>query len=347
MPGLATYAYLNARLRAKISKLISAEEYRRLSRTDSIEECYEALRHAEYRHVFANLSSAADLPVAEASLMEDLLSSHREVAEDSKAEVREFVEELMRKYEVENLKVILRAWHSTEQKAFIYRGYICNEIPVDSILAAETIEEIIVLLGEMSYRRPLADARESYKKSRSLFYLEVALDKELYEATWRAIGELSGVDRKIASKLMGIEIDILNINWILRFKRYYNLGLAEITALMIPGGLQIKEEFVRNAYPGRDETSLMSALLTGVYGSVLPTLRTEKEVQALSLLEGFLKEIYAQQLRKALGGYPFTIGTVIAYLRLKRMEVANIVTVLNGKALDLPPEEIVRNLVQM
>lgn len=347
MAGLGTYAYLNAKLRAKLSKLISPEEYEKLLRAADVNAVLDVLRQTEYREGLENVGSAQDLVRAEAALLGHLILCHREVAAHSKGAVRKFVEELMRKYEVENLKVILRAWSAHEATDFIRREAICNEIPLDAILKAETIEEVIVLLGDTPYRKPLAEARERYKRTGSVFYLEVALDKELYEATWGAIGELSPRDRGIALKLIGIEIDILNINSILRSKRYYNLGLAEILGLMIPGGFQIKEELVREVYPGRDHASLISALLTGVYGALPHSLRTEKEVQALHMLEGLLKETYAQQLRRALGGFPFTIGTAIAYLRLKKMEVSNIITILNAKAFNLPPEDISANLVRV
>jgi V/A-type H+-transporting ATPase subunit C len=347
MSALATYAYLNARLRAKLSKLISPQLYEQLARTADLATLLGALRQTEYAASFQTALSAQDIPRAEAALVEQLILSHREVAAHSKGEVRHFIEELMRQFEVENLKVILRVWKAKEGSEFVYRGYISNEIPVDAILQAETIEEIIVLLGDTPYRKPLGDAREKYKRTDSLFYLEVALDRELYEATWAAIQDLSPPDRRIASKLIGIEIDILNINSILRSKRYYNLGLADVMELMIPGGSKVKEELVREAYPGRDYASVMSALLTGVYGTVPHALRTVKEVQALHLLEGFLRETYARELRKALGGFPFTIGTAIAYLRLKKLEVSNIITLLNAKAFDRPPEEIASNLVRV
>ncbi len=345
MAGLASYAFLNARLRTKLSKLLSAEKYEQLTRAADVEGAYHVLRETGYTDIFRDMASAADVARAEAALVDHLIQVHREVAAHCKGEVRRFIEELMRKYEVENLKAVLRAWNTKEEVRFVYRAQICNEIPVDSMLKAATIEEIIVLLGETPYRKPLAGGREKYKETGSLFYLEVALDRELYAATLRAIEELSMADRRIAAKLIGIEIDILNINWIVRFKRYYNLGLAEITNLMMPGGVHIREELVREVYPGRDQASLMSALLGGISGAAVQRIGTEREVEALNQLEAFLREMYARQLRKALGGYPFTIGTAIAYLRLKRIEVSNIITLLNAKALKLPTEEIERNLV--
>ena len=346
MSGLGTYAFLNARVRGKLSKLISPAQYKELVRAPDVLSACLVLRGTEYRDLIQDIVSAADLPRIEAALAEHLIAAHREVRDVAKGHVPRFIEELLRQFEVENLKVLLRAWNAREEKSFIYRERICNEIPVDALLDAQSLEEIIVLLGETPYRKPLTLAREDYERTGSPFPLEVALDRELYEATWKVVGELPAVDRKIASRLLGIEADLLNITWMMRFKRYYGLGLADVIKAMVPGGLRINEEFVREVYPGRDEASLMTALLTGVYGSRPPQVTVAPRAP-FERLEEFLKKTYLQQLRQALGGYPFTIGTVIAYLRLKKAEVSNLITILNAKAFHLPPEELERSVARV
>ena len=346
MSGLGPYAFLNARVRGKLSKLISPAQYKELVRAPDVLSACLVLRGTEYRDLIQDIVSAADLPRIEAALAEHLIAAHREVRDSAKGYVPRFIEELLRQYEVENLKVLLRAWNAREEKTFIYRERICNEIPVDALLDAQSLEEIIVLLGETPYRKPLTLAREDYERTGSPFPLEVALDRELYEATWKVVGELPAVDRKIASRLLGIEADLLNITWMMRFKRYYGLGLADVIKAMVPGGLRINEEFVREVYPGRDEASLMTALLTGVYGSRPPQVTVAPRAP-FERLEEFLKKTYLQQLRQALGGYPFTIGTVIAYLRLKKAEVSNLITILNAKAFHLPPEELERSVARV
>lgn len=344
--SLGTYAYVNAKLRAKLSKLISERQYKQLVQAVDLEAAYEILRQTEYRELFQEIATIRHIRRAETALVQRLIAAHREIAAQAKGGLRDFIEELMRKHEVDNLKVLLRVWGAHEEPDIILRETICNEIPVEAILKAGTIEEIIVLLEDTPYRRPLTEAREQYKSTGSLFYLEIALDKQLYAATWKAIQKLPAADKKIASKLIGIEIDALNVNWILRFKRYYNLGLANVTNLMIPHGYRIAEESVREAYPSEDQASLISALLGGGYKGLFPAEeQPHKEVETLHLLEGALRESYREQLRKTLGGYPFTIGTTIGYLRLKRIEVSNIVTILNAKALNLPQDKIERSVV--
>lgn len=349
MTRLGTYAYLNASLRAKLGKLLSSEQYERIVAAANIEAIYEELRHTEYAHAVADARTADDLRHVETALVDHLIAVHREVAAHTRGSLRSFLTELLRKYEVENLKVLLRVWSAKaeQEKEFIYRETICHDIPVDSILGATTIEEVIVLLEDTPYRRPIWQARESFKKTRSLFYLEVALDQELYEATWRAIQQLPAADRRIAARLVGIEIDVLNITWISRFIKYYKLALPEITGLIIPHGLEIKKGLLTDVYPGIDKDSFLKSLFTGLYSGVPQMIASSEETQQLHLLEALLKELFVQQVKKALGGFPFTVGVAIAYLRLKKMEVANLITILNAKTLNVPSSEMENNLIRV
>ena len=62
------------------------------------------------------------------------------------------------------------------------------------------------------------------------------------------------------------------------------------------------------------------------------------------LLERVLREILLIEVRRVLGGYPFTIGIVLAYFILKGEEIRRIMTVLNAKAYDWPQDRILSAL---
>ena len=59
----------------------------------------------------------------------------------------------------------------------------------------------------------------------------------------------------------------------------------------------------------------------------------------MSFVENFLHEILLKEVRRALSGYPFTIGTILSYLILKNSETKNVVSLLYAKNLGLKKEE--------
>ena len=64
----------------------------------------------------------------------------------------------------------------------------------------------------------------------------------------------------------------------------------------------------------------------------------------LYLLEIILWNYLISESRKCLSGFPFTIGTVLSYLILKRTEVRNIITIMNGKIYKMDRGEIESHL---
>jgi V/A-type H+-transporting ATPase subunit C len=47
-----------------------------------------------------------------------------------------------------------------------------------------------------------------------------------------------------------------------------------------------------------------------------------------------------QEARRALAGFPFTIGIILGYLILKRLETRNIISILYSKSYGMKPDQI-------
>jgi vacuolar-type H+-ATPase subunit C/Vma6 len=59
-------------------------------------------------------------------------------------------------------------------------------------------------------------------------------------------------------------------------------------------------------------------------------------------IENFLYEILLREIKKVLAGFPFTIGTIMGYLILKRRETKNLVSLIYAKSLGVKSEDISR-----
>ncbi len=348
MRSLAKYAFINAKVRAKLGQFLSQKQIAQMKTADSLDGVYDVLRNTVYSDIFEKIDASYNIKDVELLLLKREIASYFELLKYAKGNIREIIFTLLSKYEVENLKLLLRLWHKKGEafeEKLIYREKICHYIPIEKILKAENIEEIILLLEKTPYKKPIWDMRDRYKLQNLPFFLEVALDIDFYRRLWEKIDRLSGADRKIAAKLTGIEIDIQNINWVLRFKHYYNLPIAEIMNYLIPNGFQVTEDFVRRAYVSKDSRELLTGLLTRYYQRI-PTLKPTKEIISnLRMLESILWQFLINEIKRALQGFPFTIGTIIAYLKMRKIEFSNIVSILNGKKYNLSAEKIEESLI--
>ena len=64
------------------------------------------------------------------------------------------------------------------------------------------------------------------------------------------------------------------------------------------------------------------------------------EISRLVLIERILQQIMLHEVGRLLAGYPFTIGTVLAYVVLKRNETRTLMTILNAKLYGVSQDRI-------
>ena len=348
LSSLRKYAYLNARIRARLSRFLTEHEVERLVSAGNLDEAYNVLRETSYKLLFAKVDSSVPIPEVESLVFTNEVYHYLELMRDAHGDVKEIVRAMLRYYEIENLKQVLRVWHNKrqfEKAQFLFRGKIVEEIPVGKILGAENFEEIILHLDNTPYKTALMRMRELYRQTDNLFYIEVALDIQYYLELWDKMARLSGKDRKMAGRLIGIEVDIKNINWVVRFRFYHGLPLGEALKLLIPHGYQIHEEAVRKAYLLENMQGVISNLLTKFYLNIPSLALTDEQLNNFQALEAILWQFLFREVTRCLSGYPFTIGIMMAYLTLRRIDTQNIISILNGKMYGMKPADISTNLV--
>ncbi|MDD5194991.1 MAG: V-type ATPase subunit [Candidatus Omnitrophica bacterium] len=346
MQELSKYAFANAKIRAMLSRLLNAETFSRLMDSKDIEEALEILKTTPYTQAIQEHNRKNDLKILDKMFCLNDLKIYRKVyATIPTKKEKEFVAILINRYEVEELKIILRSWHNKPEAADL-DNYLLNEkisfnIDYKKIISAQNIEEIILLLDDTPYKKPLIAAKEKFKEKGSSFYLEAALDIDYYSRLSASISKLSSLDKKIASKILGIEIDIENINWLIRLRKYYSLGLSEILSCVIPGGSWIDKDTVRSAYATDGLAKIAESVSLGPYAKIKDLIS-----ENAYLIENFLYEILLREIKRALAGFPFTIGTVLGYLILKHRETRNVISLLYAKQYRMG-KEVIAPLLRM
>jgi V/A-type H+/Na+-transporting ATPase subunit C len=340
MRQLAKYAFANAKIRAMLSYLLEPATFDLLLDAADRFECLDILKKTPYHAFLADVKAQdISLQALEKEFLKYDLAIYRKVEDmlSSKTE-QEFVSLLRQRYELEELKVILRIWHHklpVDWQDHIIQPRISYDIDFSKLIAAAHIEEFIILLDHTPYKQPLMAARQAYKDHNSSFYLEAALDVDYYKRLIDCISRFSPVDRKIAAKVLGIEVDIENINWLIRLRKYYSLGIGEMLEWFIPGGQWINRDAVRKYYTTDGLTKVVESVSLGPYAKIKDLAQDN-----VLLIENFLYEILLREIKSALSGFPFTIGTVMGYLTLKSRETKNLSSLLHAKEYGWRKEEI-------
>jgi len=345
--SLAKYAFTNSRIRAMLSSLLTESQLNVLAGAKDMDELSLALKDTPYGAIFKKLLPSYEPKIIELELFKDGIEKYNKILKNLKGSPGEVVFLLLSKYELANLKNLLRIWHTQaeEEMRYLYTEKICYDIPTSEILASKTIEEIILLLEGTPYKDALMNGKAGFKEKGSIFYLEIALDIDYYRRLWDKIEALGFVDRQMASRLIGIEVDIENISWIVRFKQYYKIPLGELVSYIIPGGYQIAEPLIRKAYLSKDIKAVISGLSTKPYQNMATLVSGSYDRSKMFMLEAMLWQVLLKEAKSALSRFPFSIATVLAYLILYRAEARNIVSLLYSKLYQLDPERIRGSLI--
>ncbi len=189
MISLARYAFLNAFLRARLRARLDERFFASLARAADLQEAAAMLLDTEYRPVAAAIERGAAPEAAEKLLIELEIERHRAILRHAKGAVAEFVFALLELYDVGKVERIIRIWSEKawEERDGIIAETICREIPVEAMLKASGIEEIILLLEETPYRKPLVSAYPRYRRTGKLFTLESAIEIDYYRRLGEAV----------------------------------------------------------------------------------------------------------------------------------------------------------------
>jgi len=340
MRELATYSFINAKIRAMISFLINPDLFSRILEVEDIYKAMELLKESPY---YKNAIEKApkeitDLRIIEKLFIKNDLDIYRRIYRSTPGKTeKELMNLLIEKYELEQLKTALRIWNkktAVNTDDFILGEKINFDIDYKKIIYAPNIEEIILLLEDTPYRKPILNARNKFKEKGAVFYLEASLDIDYCQRIFSCIKLLSPRDQEIAKRVIGIEIDTENINWLIRMRKYYSLAACDILEWMIPGGARINKENVARVYTTDGLTKIVDSVALGPYTKVRELIE-----ENVSFIENFLHEVLLKEVKRALSGYPFTIGAILGYVVLKRNETKNIVSLLYAKNLGWKRDE--------
>lgn len=338
---------VNAKVRARLSTLLSPEQINRLAEARDLAEFYAALDGTIYERIFSRPEITFDPRVGERLLLEQEVEWHTELLQDLRRAERDLIAHFLEKYEIENLKVALRIREGNrgeEEMNYIVRRDLPHALPYQAISETGSLEQALSLLSGTPYFAAVNAVLDDYKTRGTLFPVEIGLEIDYYRRLKQRVEALAKRDREIARHIMGLEIDQKNISWLIRLKFYYDIPLGELLDYNIPGGYKMTKEKLRQSFKAESIREVLSVALEKSYRAAADILIREEKLSRLYLLEIILWTYLLGEARKILGGFPFTIGTVLAYLVLKRTEIRNIISILNGKVYKMGRGEIESHL---
>jgi len=333
------YAYITARVRAKKRKLLKREDYQKLLKMGP-SEILRFLGESEYREEIDELSEKySGVELIERALKLNLARTYRGLIEISSGEVREMIAGYLRRWDIWNIKCILRGKRvgadPEEIKSLLIPCGDLSEEFLNALVELQSVEDVIEALSNTRYYRVLRRHEELHWRE-----LEDELEKMYYEDLLNLLEGDVSEDKRLLLRIIKMEIDVKNLRTLLRLKRD-GVDPRDIEHHLIRGGEEIDERELRRLLTLSYE-DLARALGEYSYGKIIENaLERGSLISAETALEKYRAE-YAHKLSYY---YPLSILPVIGYIVSKEHESHNLHLIARAKELGIAMERIEEQLV--
>ena len=328
--SLFSYAAVQGNIRARLSRLLDRPTWARLLETATAAEIGELI--GQKRDVAVRLHTLRGEVAAAASAVIRFLPPGS----------REVVAWYNRRFEIENLKTVLRAVHYRLDPARSRASVIplrSTRFRWEALVEAGSISTVIDQIRESPYARPLENAMERYQQERRLFYLEVAVDLFYFQQLVLLIESQSGKDASDARRFLGRWIAIQNLLWAFRYRIYGRMTPEEIINYTLHRAFAAGLDTVRRIALG--SPLAVEAERLGL--RISPGL---SEVEALTEIEILAERELFQLATVAISRPLFHLGGVLAYLWLLDAEVRDLTVIVEGKTTGLSGAEIATRMLR-
>lgn len=347
---LSDYGYVNARVRGMRSHLLTRDFFMRLVESPPEPDALQSLLEQTIYRREINEAFLLDpmRPDFDQALSLNLIAAFRKIHEATGGEAHRLVGILLSRYDVQNVKAVLRGKKGNATPGEIVSLLIpVGGMRMDSLEQMAQQREIRDVINYMSaqqlnYARILAASYPTYqKKDQDLSVLEIALDKYHFESVMK---ELTGKDKNVemVRTMISGEIDMRNISTLVRI-RGLKLEDEEVENLWIPRGMLSQEQFLALHRLG-DIVQLVTEYPDPRYRKLLEKALAEYQEEDLV---AFDRELEHELVRRGMAMSNVDvlgIGVIIGFIWAKQNEIVNLRIVLRGKMMDQPQAEIRKNL---
>lgn len=338
--GYSTYAFLHARLGALQAELLGARPWAQLLASSAFAEQRQVLAGTSYAEwVAAGVDATArSLPGAVDRLARKVESSVPPAA-------GRFVRVWRRRDLLRNVKTILKGKALGRSEAEIRSELLDVDpehlLPAEALIRCTSLDAALDLLENTELRHWIREARRIYEQDPTLFGLDAALDRLYFPEVRIRLDGLDGADRAAIAPLLMLEIDQVNLQWLLRYRLNYGMSAAETYYLLVPATGRIGAEQLKLLVR---EDSLESVL---AHLTVEPFRELLRDCQSTAQVEVSLRRLRARQARRFLREAAFTLGEAVALLVLKEIEVRDLIAVMEGSRLGAARDDIAEQLASV
>ena len=338
MGNLLAYSGIATKIRAMESKLLKPEQFEEIANMGSVPEIVDYLRrNTAYAEALSPLEDdQIHRGNVEKLLIQSFYHDYTKIYRFCGQKQRRFMRQLIKPYEIELINYCLRIvinhyrqpFDLNYKKAFFDRY---SQISIEKLITSRTTDELIENLNGTEYYAPLKKLKDS--QDVTLYDYDLALNLYYFTSIWKEQKKnLKKDDFDLFKRDCGSQIDLLNLQWIYRAKKYYNMKPADIYLLLIPIHYKISTDLIKELVeaPGLEE--FQAAVSRTSYAR---PYNLQQNLTIEQMYTDCLHSLFTLDRRRN----PYSIAAVNSYLFLKEEELKKLTTAMECIRYSLTPGE--------
>lgn len=335
MGDIVKYTAINTKIKALERNLLTEEQYNMLM------ECRnyaEAVRYLKEETFYYNALDEYNIEQIHRGQLEHILKkwyirNFYKLSHYFNGDYKKLFKILFMKFEVEDLKVIIRGKYIGKEKEYIeslmtYESPL-NNINYDKLILSKDLYGVVEELKNTKYYKHIYPLVGTIRQE-GLFRIETTLDFVYFSSLRKFIKKLRKEDSEIIHKITGIYSDLLNIQWVIRGKKYYNLTPEVLLNYTIYDGYKLNINKIKELCYAANSEELFKLITRTPYGNVFGKGDKEEFLIEKDML-AYMRNIYRQYKKD----HKNNISVVMAYLELALLEIRDIVSLIESKRYSL------------
>lgn len=335
---LTTYSGMTTKIRAMKKRLISPAQYEEITKITSVPDLISYLQtFPSYSEVLSNMdASQAHRGEVEGRMTFSTYHDFSKIYHFAGNSQKRYLEFYFMKYEIITLKACMRNImdsRTTTIPVLVDKHFKRHsKLNIDHLISSLTMEDFIENLAGSAYEKPIKKVLTL--ENPRLFDYEISLDLFFVNHIWNHQDSfVPKGEKNFFVNTFGSQVDLLNILWIYRMKHYYTISHAQIYSFLIPIYYNLDRSTIKAFVEAENDNVFFGILNSCYYGRTYGFNDVDDmETQFC----GILNEIYMKDFKES----PYSLACINAYLHLKNLEVAKVVTAMECIRYGYKPDAI-------
>ncbi|GAB6190109.1 hypothetical protein JCM30566_18520 [Marinitoga arctica] len=332
---------LMAKIKSLNSKILSSEDLTNLINTNTVTEIAEYLKkNTHYNKIFdgEDISQLHRRDI-EILIRKSMLSDLYNIYFYLPAEGHKFFKIMEKRFEIENIKFVLRSLHSehpeyiSKEKFFpLNHSYIDEDV----LSSVKSFDEAVNILKNSPYQSVIDSTYQNYLKTGKIQHLLNAFDFWYFTKMKSTLNLMPGFGRNL-KKIFFIQMDLANIQWIYRAKVLFKLSTEEVLNFLMPISFNLSSEELKNMTTAENIEDFINKISICSYGKYFQNIN--KDIFPY-VIERTCEKILLESAKKMLSHTQNGFDVMSGYLYVREYEYKDLITLIEGKRYEIPNDKI-------